>query len=196
MPAPYEAFEGLQMWVRLGPEICENAGQSQPPAGGCAPTPWLVGDTFQSGQLICEPDAVEVCRDYGSLGRPLHLTGDAIVPGAVYESQVIDCSCDLEDEAAYSAPLTITTSAWCDLVRDCTTLPCTPPDGIVNITTDVTAILDKFKNLPGSVMKVRADVEPNIPDFLVNITDVTHCLDCFLGATYPSYGWAGPTGCP
>jgi hypothetical protein len=60
----------------------------------------------------------------------------------------------------------------------------------------VTSVLDKFKNLPGSVLKARADLEPNVRDWLVNITDVTVCLDAFLGATFPPSGWAGPGGCP
>ena len=60
----------------------------------------------------------------------------------------------------------------------------------------MTAVLDKFKNLTNAVMKARADLDPNLPEWLVNITDVTACLDAFLGVTYPPAGWAGPGGCP
>jgi hypothetical protein len=109
---------------------------------------------------------------------------------------MIDCASDFGNESNYSDPLTVHTSVWGDLVGNCTVIPCTPPDGVVNVTTDVTAVLDKFKNLPGAVMKARADLDPNLPEWLVNITDVTVCLDAFLGLTYPPTGWAGPGGCP
>ena len=87
----------------------------------------------------------------------------------------------------------IGTSTWGDLVSDCTTCPCGPPDNSVNVTTDVTAALDKFKGLDCAVSKPRADIEPDRPDWLVTINDVTHCLDAFKGFPYP---FDGPGGCP
>ena len=72
-------------------------------------------------------------------------------------------------------------------------VPCLPPDGTVGVTSDVTAILDKFKNLPGAVAKARADIEPALPDQRINITDVTYCLDGFLGLPYP---FPAPGECP
>jgi len=187
MPPPYAGFSGQQMWVGEVLEKCENGGVGDPP---CPPVP-LIPDSYQTANLQCTPN----CMDYGAVGA-LHVTDDEIIPNAVYDIQMIDCSSDFGNEANYSDPLTIGTSIWGDLVGDCAVIPCTPPDGIVNVTTDVTAILDKFKNLPGAVMKSRADIDPNLPDWLVNITDVTVCLDAFLGSAYPPPGWAGPGGCP
>lgn len=189
LPAPFEGHEGRQMWVGPVQEKCENAGQADPPEGGCEPVPGLPSDTMLSANLQCTPH----CMDYGSLSQPLHVTDDEIVPGATYEVQSVDCGCYAEVDANYSAPLPVTTSAWGDMIGDCTTTPCTPSDGIVNVTTDVTACLDKFKNLPGAPAKARADVEPDVADWLVNITDVTSVLDAFRGLTYP---FDGPDGCP
>jgi hypothetical protein len=142
--------------------------------------------------------------DWSTVG-PLHVTDDEVVPGAVYDVQAIDCTCNFSDPANYSAPLTISTSSWADLVKDCTTTPCGPPDGVTGIATDVTAILDKYKNLPGNVIKARADIEGcpagycPLCDQLVNISDVTYCLGAFLGDPYPPPGFGGPpppAGCP
>jgi hypothetical protein len=187
MPAPFESFEGLQMWVGSPVTKCENAGASNPP---CPVVPDLP-DEFAAANLQCTPH----CMDFGSVGL-LSVADDEVIPGATYDIQAIDCTADFGVEASYSEPLTISTSLWGDLVGNCTVIPCTPPDGVVNITTDVTSVLDKFKNLPGCVLKARADLEPNMRDWLVNITDVTVCLDAFLGTTFPPSGWAGPGGCP
>ncbi|UCC29642.1 MAG: hypothetical protein JSU86_15730, partial [Phycisphaerales bacterium] len=63
--------------------------------------------------------------------------------------------------------------------------------GVVGIPTDVTAVLDKFKNLaPPSmpcyaVVKVRADLDWCTPNQRIDISDVTFCLDAFRGVMYP-----------
>ena len=192
LPAPFDAFDGQIMWVGEPREISENAGTVAPP-----PDP-----SFLSARLQCTP----YCMDWAE--GLLHVTDDEIVPGAVYNVQAVDCACDFANEVNYSAPLMITTSKWGDVVADCTTCPCGPPDGAVGIPTDVTAVLDKFKNLapPGvpcaAVIKARADVEPNLPDWLVNVSDVSYVLDAFRGFAYPPtqipqpFGWTGPGGCP
>jgi hypothetical protein len=196
LPAPYAGLSGQQMWVGPPGPICENAGQStppdetDPPTYGCG-TSGSQYRAFQAANLQCAPH----CADFGSIGL-IHVADDEIIPGAIYDVQVINCLCDGGNEANYCEPLAIRTPRWGDLVKDCTTVPCGAPDGIVNITADVTAVLDKFKNLPNCVIKSRADLEPSVPDWLVNITDVTYCLDCFLGATFPPSGWTGLEGCP
>ncbi len=191
LPAPYDAFDGTRMWITSPEDICENAGQSEPPPEGCGPAPGAPGLTYRTAGLQCTPH----CMDWGAAGL-IHVADDEIIPGAAYDVRAVDCNCDLENEANFSTQLRITTSRWADLVSDCSTVPCGPPDGAVNVTTDVTAVLDKFKNLPGAVIKSRADLEPNQPDRLVNITDVTRCLDAFLGFVYPPSDWPGPGGCP
>ena len=52
------------------------------------------------------------------------------------------------------------------------------------MTTDVTSVLQKFQNVDGPE-KARADVEPSVVDFVINIADVTHILNAFGGEPYP-----------
>jgi hypothetical protein len=54
----------------------------------------------------------------------------------------------------------------------------------VDVTTDVTAALDKFKNIETAASTARADVEPSIPDQKVNISDVSCVVDAFGGGSY------------
>ena len=60
----------------------------------------------------------------------------------------------------------------------------------------MTAVLDKFKNLPGAPAKSRCDLEPDQPDFLINITDVVYALDAFKGFAYPFPGPPAVDPCP
>ncbi len=188
LPAPFDGLDGTRMWVGEPRQVSENAGK-------IVHTPGFLD--FMGANLQCTPH----CMDWGAVG-PLHVTDDEIIPGALYEIEAIGCQCDFGVENSYSAPFTITASIWGDLVRTCAVIPCTPPDGVVNVTTDVTACVDKFRNLEGAVLKSRADIEPNFPDWLVNIADVTYVLDAFRGFAYPAAqtppppGWSGPTGCP
>ena len=126
--------------------------------------------------------------DWGALDA-VHVFHEGVVSGAAYDIQSIEIGEDPLVEANYSAPTELTTSRWGDLVKDCTTFPCGPPDGIVNITTDVTALIDKYKNVWGAPMQVRADLvdfagEP-IPDQKTTIRDVVVTIEAFLGTDYP-----------
>ena len=155
--------------------------------------------TLRTAALQCEP----YYTFWGS--DTVHIYHELIVPAGTYEIQAIDPACDTAAEEDYSPSLEWDSSIWGDLVKDCTTTPCGPPDGIVNVTTDVTAVLDKYKNLPNAVSKVRADLEgspagnPPLPDQAINITDVTYCLSAFLGEAYPPAGFpppGAPPACP
>ncbi len=188
LPAPFEDFENQSMWVSQPVELCENSGETTPPPDGCGSAPGLPSRTYLSAVLSCQPHFA----DWGQVGL-LSVYGDAIVPGGRYGVQAIAIGCYAADEPRYSIPLNVETSVWGDVVKNCVETPCSPPDGIIDVTTDVTAVLDKFKNARGAVRKVRADLEPTVPDQKINITDVTYCLDAFSGATY---SFAGPQGCP
>ncbi len=74
-------------------------------------------------------------------------------------------------------------------MRNCTTDPCGPPDGVVNVPTDVTSVLDKFRNLAGAPIKARCDlvgIPPNDGklDLVISILDVTAGLNAFVGGAY------------
>jgi hypothetical protein len=181
LPPGMEPYVDQSRWVGAPSVVSDNAGVVDPADAPGYPT-------FTAAPLQCTP----VFRDWGSTG-PLYVFGEGIVPDGSYLVQAIDEACGLDFNREDFGALVTPTSHWGDLVADCTTSPCGPPDGRVDITTDVTAIIDKFKNLPGSVDKVRADIEPSRPDLLVNVTDASQAVDAFRGLPYP---FPGPTDCP
>ena len=180
LPAPFNIWNGRQMWVDEPFDVSEFPGLSDatPP-------------TFRAAGMTCDP----VCRDWGAEGL-IHVDSEAIVPGAQYTVQAIHCDCDFADEADYSVPLNISTSRFGDLVGPYL-LPLTKwaaPDGTVDVATDVVAVLDKFAYKPGSPKKARADLEPSCIDHKINITDAVLVLDAFSGGLYP-YAPSGPDPC-
>jgi M6 family metalloprotease-like protein len=190
LPAPYNVLNGETMFLGAPQETCENAGQSTPPPEGCGAAPGAPSPTFQAATLQCDP----YYADWGPIGT-IHVFHQAIVPGGVYEIQAIDQTCNAGAETVYSTSFWAeTTSVWGDLVEDCTANPCGPPDGIVGVTTDVTSVLDKFKNLYGAPTKARCEMEPASPDLAINIADVTQVLEAFKGSGYPFVDV--PSACP
>jgi len=191
LPPVFAASQGSQVWVGEPVEICENSGQSTPPPGGCGPA-WVPGGpalTMWSTNL----QATQYCHDFGSVGL-LHVTDCEIVPNATYNVQAIACTADPGNEENYSDPLTINTSMWGDICHTYDGTHWTAPNGTIDVTLDVTACLEKFKNSFGAPIKARADVDPNTPEWKVNVsTDVTRILDAFKGYAYP---FAGPGTCP
>ena len=177
LPGPFEAYEGCQLWVADPAEVTEASGSH-----GSTPPP-----TFTAATLDPVPD----CRDWGALGR-IDVTDDEIVPGATYHVQAIDCECDFAVEGKYSVLLAISTSKWGDLVGDCGVTPCTPPNGTVDFV-DISAMVDKFKNVAGAIIKVRADVSPDAPDRKVDFVDIADLVAAFGAEPYP---YDGPDECP
>jgi hypothetical protein len=194
LPPPFDIYNGETAWVGEPREYCENADQAEPPDGGCGPAPGLASRTFWAATFQCTPSYTD-----WSVYDTVHVYHESVVPGGVYEFQAIDQACDTGVEASYSAPLSVETSAWGDILKDCTTTPCGPPDGVVNVPTDVTAIVDKFRNLAGAPIKARCDLAGTPPndgalDFKIAILDVMWCLNAFIGGEYPFAPPADP--CP
>ncbi|UCC32530.1 MAG: DUF4215 domain-containing protein, partial [Phycisphaerales bacterium] len=192
LPAPYNTWNGVQMWVAEPKTYCENAGQKTPPCPPAQPS-----NDFTGATLRCTP----YFMDWSTEGV-IHVYHEGIIPAGTYAVQVIDSTCDTGQEGDYSGSLNATTSAWGDLVTDCTTCPCGPPDGTVDVPTDVTAVLDKSVNMAppysscAAVIKARADLEPVEPDQLINISDVAHTLDAFGGVLYPPPSFPPPSPPP
>ena len=190
MPQPYEDWNGLTMWVGQPQTYCENSGQREPPAEGCGSAPGLSRE-FLASTLQCEP----YYADWSQF-ETVHVFHEAIIPGGTYETQSINSACSAASETNYSAPLAMITSRWGDVVKDCSQIPCLPPDDSVDVTTDVTAILDKFKNSRNALITARADIEPQVPDQKINISDVTFALDAFRGRSYPPGSFPPPSPRP
>ncbi|MGB2985023.1 MAG: hypothetical protein WBE26_03995 [Phycisphaerae bacterium] len=172
---------GMQWWVGPPGPVAEAAGST-----GSTPLP-----TFMAAEL----ENTWTCMDWSTVGL-LNVSGCEVHPGATYDVQAIDCTCDPSNAANYSAPLSITTSLWGDVVGDCSVTPCTPPDGNTNFD-DISSLVDKFRNLAGAPRKARADIAGDppvgIPDRLVNFVDISYDVDAFRGLPYP---FPGPGGCP
>ena len=165
------------MWVDVPVNVTESPGSS-----GSSPAP-----TFKAARLTCSP----VFRTW--LNAVIHVYDDEIIPGSLYVVQAVDLACGTADESSYSLPLTLTTSRWGDVAGRCDVRPCSPPDGRVDVTTDVTAVMDKFMNRPEAPSKTQTDLGGAVPDAVVDIADVMYALDAFLGRAYP---FDAPHDCP
>ena len=185
LPAPFDAWNGAQMFVDEPFQLSEKGGT------GLANAPAPGDDTLTVAGLRCDA----LLRDWD--GGPVHIYHEGIIPGGIYSVQSIDSSCELGSESSFSAAAVITNALWSDVVG-----PFNAGgnywganDGSVDVATDVVAMLDKFGSQPGSPRKFAMDLEPGIIDGKINITDVTMILDAFGGAAYP-FAPGGPAPCP
>ncbi len=170
---------GFQWWLGAPEDISENGGSRQP----LNPFP-----NFKAAPLQC----TSYYTDWGALGETIHVYGPDVVPSATYDVQVLHDTCDENDESLFSAPLTVSTAKWGDIVG---LLGCphpSAPEGMVLIV-DVTAVADKFSSKACSVIKARADVEPELLDMLINITDMMEVVAAFQSVPYP---FSDPQACP
>ncbi len=169
LPAPFTGFIGQSRWV----------GPPQPYEEGATP-----GTTFMASALQCTPHV----RDWSTVGL-LHVFGAEIVPDAEYEIQAT--ACDPGSESGFSAPLIVRTARWGDVAE-----PFNPPSpSIQPDIADVAAIVDKFKDVSGALIKARSQLHPSVPDpaALIDFVDISSAVDAFKGVAYP-YG--GPSSCP
>ncbi|MFQ5494395.1 MAG: zinc-dependent metalloprotease family protein [Phycisphaerae bacterium] len=183
LPPPYDVFNGTTLWVDDPVEVSENPATIAPAgAPGAA--------TFLAAPLRCDP----LFLDWNARGM-LHARHRLLVPDGIYEVQEINGICAIADEAAYSAPLVVSTGQYGDLVQSCETAPCTPPDGSVDFTSDVIAILDKFKGSALAAGKARVDLQPETPDLIIDMSDLLLGVDAFRGRPFPFPPPVGPL-CP
>ena len=173
LPPPHDALNGVDMWVGEPIGVSENSGS-------ISPVPDVVN--YYAATLQCDP----LFRDWSDLG-PVHIYHQGIVPGGVYTIQLVDSLCSLATDDWFSDPLVATLSAWGDTtgILDLGAEAWLEPDGRVDVTSDTTACLDKFKNSQFAPNKVRCDLEPIVIDHIINITDISLILEAFQGDAYP-----------
>ncbi len=159
--------------------------------------------TFKAATLQCIP----VFRDWGDIDV-LHVYHELIVPSAfIPPDQVIDSTYSIRAVASDGTPSAgrdLVMSVWGNVVgmKDPATGVWTGPDRDedgnpqVDITMDVIAVLDKFKNAPTAPIKPRTDIQPAHVELKVSIVDVTRVLDAFKGAAYPFVPPLNPVPCP
>ncbi len=212
LPSPFTVWNGMDFYAGVPREVCENSGKGLETAPQDCPSA-LPTDTFWAAPLLCAKGAAHYMDwrgqcDGGTCAGGLndgagclvdddcvevvHFYHEGLVPGGIYDIQVIDSACSLQDEGGYSAALTMIQSLWGDVCGPGPGGACSGvADGTVDVTNDVLGVLDKFANI-NDLQKSRADLEPgddgasNGPDFKVNVAnDVLYCLDAFTGAPYP-----------
>lgn len=180
LPPPWDAWNGTVMWVGPPRAVSELAC--------CTDS---ASPSFTSARLQCEP-----YFDAWDAWGTVYVSHEGVLPGGRYELQAISNSCDYTAEASYSAPMLITNARWGDAVGlfDGGAGGWSPPDGSVDVTSDVIAVLDKFSNKATAPGKARVDLEPATPDQIINITDVVRALGAFSGLAYPFAPGTAP--CP
>ena len=97
--------------------------------------------------------------------------------------QRVEAGWDVNDEGSYSASLNVPTGKWGDV---------TDPVNVTNFQ-DISALIAKFQGAVGAIGKTRVDLEPNIPNRIVNFLDIAQDVGAFQGRAYP---FAGPCACP
>ncbi len=178
LPAPFDVWNGASLWVDTPRLVSENGSKVAPIAGT---------SSFNAAMLTCEGP---VFMHWTPLGV-VHVFHEGIIPGGTYEIRVVDFDCPPTADQRFSRRLEFVQSRWGDVVTDCVTNPCSPPQpnggpsavGII----DIVAVLDKFGSRATAVGKARADLEGpgGCLDLKINITDVTRGLDAFSSVPYP-----------
>jgi len=225
IPVPYDTWEGLDMWVGPLEVYCENSGQSTPPPAGCGFPGKDLPLEFAAATLQCDPywndwnrryclagsNEGETCVSSADCGGHtcwdgiIHVYHEGIVPSAKggipaqYDIDVVEVGCIQMAPEDFSTFIRLEQSIWGDCVKDTSTQPARPPDGSIGVTTDVTGVLDKFKNISNRqpLTSVRSDVAPKTMDMKVGISDdVTLVLDAFKGANYPPPPFGDPSDPP
>jgi hypothetical protein len=180
LPPPFHVWNNAVLWAGTPREVSEQSGltNATPPV-------------FTAAALGCTPHY----EDW-SLRGTVNVYHAGIVPRGRYAVQVIDEEC-VVSEANFSAVLELSSSAWADVAGpfNIATRSWRPPDGRVDVTVDVVAVLEKFRNSLTAPIKARADLEPATADQQVNISDVTRGLDSFRSLPFP-FAPGGASPCP
>jgi len=180
---------------------CVASGETCDPAGEPVLLGWI-GEPFEvqsahapAGTLTAH---VENEPLYRSWSEPLIQLGDCeIAPARAYGLSVT------AEGVFYSDPLVIGTIArpagrhWADVVGAFTGASWTPPNGLVNVD-DVLAWV-RFVTLKPAPHVTVVDLDGEVPNFVINATDLQLILAGFAGNTYPPFSFAnqgGPAGCP
>ena len=166
---PFTSFEGQVRWVGPPSQYVESASSGTP---------------FHASQLQCDP----YYHDWNTIGL-LHVTGSAIAPSSTYEVETLASSC-LGNEsncAAFSTPLSISTTRWGDVVE-----PFSPPSTTAQPDFgDIAALVNKFKSALGAPVKARSLLAGTDESGVINIapdlgfTHISACVDAFKGLPYP-----------
>ena len=173
LPAPFDTLNGRSMWVGEPFEISENGHSLGPAIPGY--------DDFLVASLQCDP----FFADWSQYGE-VQVFDYNVIPDATYTVEFFDEG-EPPTPSVDVLPLNLHTSLWGDVVGpyDAEAGYWTAPDGTVDVTSDVLAMVETFVSKPGFPRKTRIDVEPTLPDGKVYITDIMRVIGAFQGLPYP-----------
>jgi hypothetical protein len=169
-PEGFEAMIGRSYWVGEPRPITESAGSNDN-----TPPP-----TFLGANLGCTPY-------YWDWGVPVavQVFGQAVIPGLQYAVQSIPQFCLPTFEESYSVALpTATSVSWGDVTSAWDGNDWPAPNGTTDFI-DIGAVADKFRNEPSAPSKVRTDLASEVPDGVIDFTDISYAVDAFLSNGYP-----------
>ncbi len=171
LPRPFDLWDGIQMWV-TNPVETSNKSANISPVDGTS--------NFYGATLTCSGP---VFASYGCM-ETVHVFHEAIVPGGVYRVEFLSEFCSPDFPEDFSTPLEIVNADFGDVVGVSVSRPASAPDGYIDVI-DFLAILGGFSNIPGAIIKARADMEPGCLDLFINIADVLFSISGFQGLSYP-----------
>ena len=190
-PAPYDA--AANRYVSFDPLDYEDAAFQVemiastyfPESGGVLG--W-VGEPDENG--ISRIASAPVTRSWTE--PVVHLGDCAIVPAATYGISTIVYG-DISSE-----PLLVSTIArpapkyWGDVAGSLVEGEWTPPNGVVNMD-DVVAAVQRFQQLAAAPPLTWVDVDEEVPNAVLNFTDIMRIVQGFKGEEYP---FSDPAVCP
>jgi hypothetical protein len=163
-----------------------------PPQSAPDETSTSPGLTFVTSRLQCEPYA----HNWASDGV-ISAYGGEIIPGSLYEVQRASSGCPnlAEDEACWSAPLTLSTAKYGDIwpLFDSPDNPAQPDFS------DISAMVQKFLAAGEATAPIKAvaQLQPNcvFPSRPIDFNDISAEVNAFLGTPYSAVQ-SGPCACP
>jgi len=166
--ADFTPFEGMVRWVGPPQQYMESASS---------------GVLFWASQTQCDP----YYRDWSTVSL-LHITGPDIVPSSYYDVQAVSASCQGAETgcADVSTALRIPTTRWGDVET-----PYNPPSVDPQPdTSDISALVNKFKSALGAPIKARALLAGDARGIIeiasdLNFNHISMCVDAFKGLPYP-----------
>ncbi len=182
LPPPHDVRNGRSLWVGAPGLLTEHSGSIDTTPGFA---------DFSAAMLACDP----LFMDWSAEGT-VYVHHEGIVAGGVYAIQEAIGGCSTAYESSFGPALMVEMSQWGDLCAAYNSQAgrWDPPDGTVSFAMDIVAMLDKFRNLPTALSKVRSDIAPGTLDLVIGAVDLAQAVDAFAGASYPYAPEAWP--CP
>ncbi len=175
LPSPFRELVGQHWWVRE-PAVGDPVGLHRL---GSLP----VFRVWSPGPLpVPLPGPRPIPR--AILSPVIHVGDLQIFPDSEYRVQAIREGCSVADETLFSSSLIVAAGRrWGDAAGPKVDGVWTPPDGKVD-DNDIDACLDLFHILPGAPPLVWCDIDPAVPNAIVNASDIQQIV-LVTGRDYP-----------